>query len=114
MKNFNSPISKELAIPGVYLIWNSTAEAARILNISHMGIQRVIKGDRKSYKESIWSDARLKLGELLENPTIKYGDNQQPSLSSNTFEGSTTNSRVLTDNTVDSNANTSAQPSIFI
>jgi hypothetical protein len=73
MKNFNSPISKELAIPGVYLIWNSTAEAARILNISHMGIQRVIKGDRKSYKESIWSDARLKLGELLENPTIKYG-----------------------------------------
>ena len=67
-----------------------------------------------TYKESIWSDARLKLGELLENPTIKYGDNQQPSLSSNTFEGSTTNSQIQTDNAEDGNANTSAQPSVFI
>jgi hypothetical protein len=42
---------------------------------------------------------------LLENLEV---DNQQPSLSSNTFEGSETNGRVLTDNSVDSNTNTSA------
>jgi hypothetical protein len=47
----------------------------------------------------------IKQGELLETPEA---DNQQPSLSSNTFEGSETNSRVLTDNSVDSNTNTSA------
>jgi hypothetical protein len=39
---------------------------------------------------------------LLENPEV---DNQQPSLDSNIFEGSTTNSRVLIK---DSNADTSA------
>lgn len=44
----------------------------------------------------------LKQGELLENPEV---DNQQPSLDSNIFEGSTTNSRVLIK---DSNADTSA------
>ena len=50
-----------------------------------------------------------KQGELLESPTteIVNEDNQQPSLGSNTFEGSTTNSRVLNK---DSNANTSALP----
>jgi hypothetical protein len=46
----------------------------------------------------------LKQDELLES-LIK--DNQQPSLDSNIFEGSTTNSRVLTHNGEDSNANTS-------
>lgn len=50
--------------------------------------------------------AVLKQGELLENH--KTNDNQQPSLSGNAFEGSTTNSRVQTDNAVDSNADTSA------
>lgn len=34
--------------------------------------------------------------------------NQQPSLSSNTFEGSETNDRVLTSNVEDSNIDTSA------
>ena len=48
--------------------------------------------------------AHDKQSELLENPEV---DNQQPSLSSNALEGSTTNSRILTDNTEDSNANTS-------
>lgn len=47
----------------------------------------------------------VKQGELLETPEV---DNQQPSLSSNTLEGSETNSRILTDNAEDSNANTSA------
>lgn len=49
----------------------------------------------------------IKQGELLEKPEEV---DQQPSLSSNTFEGSETNNRVLTDNTVDSNVDTSALP----
>ena len=39
-------------------------------------------------------------------------DNQQPSFDRNIIEGSTTNSRVLTDNAEDSNTNTSALPNI--
>ena len=50
----------------------------------------------------------LKQGELLENLEV---DNQQPILSSNTFEGSTTNDRIQTGNAEDSNVNTSALPS---
>lgn len=52
----------------------------------------------------------VKQGELLENPTteIVNEDNQQPSLSSNAFEGSETNSRILPGNAEDSNTNTSA------
>lgn len=48
----------------------------------------------------------LKGGELLENLEV---DNQQPSIDSNIFKGSETNTRVrLVDNTKDSNGNTSA------
>jgi len=36
--------------------------------------------------------------------------NQQPSLGSNTLEGSTTNSQILPSNVEDSNANTSSLP----
>jgi hypothetical protein len=54
------------------------------------------------YKEII---VVLKQGELLETPEA---DNQQPSLSSNTFEGSETNSRIQTSNVEDSNTDTSA------
>lgn len=50
----------------------------------------------------------LKQGELLEN--LFKEDNQQPSLSSNTFEGSETNSQIQTSNVEDSNADTSALP----
>lgn len=42
---------------------------------------------------------------MLENPEV---DNQQPSLNSNVLEGSETNVRVLTDNAVDGNNDTSA------
>lgn len=45
--------------------------------------------------------------ELLGTPITVCEDNQQPSLSSNTFEGSTTNTRVLPNNMEDSNGNTS-------
>ena len=55
-------------------------------------------------------EAIVKQDELLENPTEGSEDNQQPSLSGNTFEGSTTNSRILPGNAEDSNANTSVLP----
>lgn len=42
---------------------------------------------------------------MLENPEV---GNQQPSLSSNTFEGSETNNRIQTGNAEDSNVDTSA------
>lgn len=51
----------------------------------------------------------FKRGELLGNPNIR--DNQQPSFSRNTNEGSETNNRILTDNAEDSNIDTSALPS---
>jgi hypothetical protein len=52
----------------------------------------------------------IKQGELLGTPTPIIGqeDNQQPSLSRNTLEGSETNSRVLTSNVEDGNTDTSA------
>jgi len=58
-------------------------------------------------------EAIVKQDELLENPTEGSEDNQQPSLSGNTFEGSTTNSRVLTSNVEDGNANTSVLPIVI-
>ena len=47
----------------------------------------------------------VKQGELLENPEV---DNQQPSIFRNIYEGSTTNSRVLTCKDEDGNADKSA------
>ena len=58
--------------------------------------------DSKNIKKII---GVLKQGELLESLEV---DNQQPSLSSNTFEGSETNVRILTDKAEDSNNDTSA------
>lgn len=63
------------------------------------------KGLNFRYKKEV----HFKQGELLETPKM---DNQQPSLDSNILEGSTTNSRVLTSNVEDSNADTSALPII--
>jgi hypothetical protein len=68
------------------------------------GIGKKVKGKYR-FKKGI---AIVKQGELLETPTDGSEDNQQPSLSSNALEGSTTNSRVLPSNVEDSNANTSA------
>lgn len=51
----------------------------------------------------------LKQGELLENPEV---DNQQPSIFSNDYEGSETNSRLLMCNDKESNADTSALPTL--
>ena len=55
----------------------------------------------------VTQQAVVKQGELLGHPEV---DNQQPSIYRNIFEGSTTNERVLTDNTEDSNFDTSALP----
>ena len=44
---------------------------------------------------------------------LKLKVNQQPSIDRNIDKGSTTNSRVLTSNVEDSNANTSALPNII-
>jgi hypothetical protein len=52
----------------------------------------------------------VKQGELLGHPDK---DNQQPSLGSNTFEGSETNNRVQTDNSEDSNVDTSTLQSFI-
>ena len=64
---------------------------------------------KKRYKiytiEAFESNLNRTLGELLETPEV---DNQQPSLSSDAFEGSETNSRVLTNKVIDSNTDTSA------
>ena len=51
----------------------------------------------------------FKRGELLENPEE---DNQQPSLDSDIFEGSTTNSRVLRDSNADTSALSNQQNDI--
>lgn len=60
-------------------------------------IRTIIMENRKA--------ARLKRGELLEKPEKV---NQQPSISSNAFEGSTTNIRVLSNKIEDSNDDKSA------
>ena len=66
---------------------------------------------RNFYKEIIDLNVKdqvvVKQSELLE--THEDG-NQQPSIYRNIIEGSTTNERVLTDNTEDGNFNTSALP----
>jgi len=64
---------------------------------------------RKHDKYLIYKNVHVKQGELLENPEVNQ-DNQQPSLGSNTFEGSTTNSQIQTGNAEDGNTDTSALP----
>lgn len=59
---------------------------------------------------SILNQAVVKQGELLEN---HEDDNQQPSIFRNIYEGSTTNSRVLTHNDEDSNADTRSLPPLI-
>lgn len=87
-----------------------TGEQIPISNGAH-GIYKYLSENLYSNPELSYTIklAPVKQGELLENLVMKQ-DNQQPSLGSNTLEGSTTNSRVLTSNVEDSNANTSALP----
>lgn len=96
--------------------WGSLVEASRALNIHVSTIIRCANGTYKQGKGFIWKyeDTKdlVKQEELLETPTLERQkeDNQQPSLVSNNFEGSTTNTRIQTDNAEDSNGNTSILP----
>lgn len=63
----------------------------------------------KRKKEIFSKLVQVKFREFRES--LEAG-NSEPSLSGNTFEGATTNSRVLTGNAEDSNANTSAEQQI--
>lgn len=65
-------------------------------------------GFKWKFKE-IPNKVEVKQGELLEHPNLeRQMDNQQPSLGSNTFEGSTTNNQILISNVKDSNIDKSA------
>lgn len=69
----------------------------------HSKLHEGLTKDRlRKYKNII---GVLKQSELLETPEV---DNQQPSLSSNTFEGSETSNRILTSRVEDNNIATSA------
>jgi group I intron endonuclease len=101
-KNSESEISKKM------ILHNPSGRNGYLpTQLFNVNINKSIKMN-KSYKGLFFKYQTMaynKQGELLEHPEM---DNQQPSLSSNTLEGSTTNSRVQTDNAEDSNANTSA------
>jgi hypothetical protein len=56
----------QITLTGEKIYWNSTVEASKALNININGINRVISGNRKTYKNSKWICARVKQGELLE------------------------------------------------
>jgi len=95
-----------------YLEFESYKSAAKFLNVSSPTIRRYIQSGL-IYNNYIITNARIKQGELLENPITVCEDNQQPSLTSNSFEGSTTNSQIQTDNAEDSNGNKSTLQSKF-
>lgn len=118
---------KMFDLDGVFIRnFKSIVECARFLKVSNKNLELSLKRkSRKFHKYQIRkltdldpikyinpryeTNARLKQGELLENHN---NDNQQPSLSSNTLEGSTTNSQVQTSNVEDGNTDTSALPGI--
>lgn len=83
-------------------IWSFCTEKSVFLNYLYQ--------NSNYYLHRKYPHGQLKQGELLETPEK---DNQQPSLSSNTLEGSTTNNRVLPDNAGDSNVDTSALQSFI-
>lgn len=90
-----------------YLIFYSAIQCSKFFNCTRASIDYVIgKSNSGTYKGRYKIDL-IKLGELLEKPEEV---NQQPSLESNFFEGSTTNSQILRD----SNADTSAQQSFIL
>lgn len=91
-------------------IFNSYKEWANFFGVSHQTLVYNMNKSKKLYKDRYLFLGLSKQGELLGSPTTVRGDDQQPSLSSNILEGSTTNSRLQTDNAEESNANTSALP----
>lgn len=100
----NRRLVKVTDINGTTKIYKNLSQAIIHLNIplsKHNTLTKIRKGLLTKYKNFHFEMiAHLKPGELLENCEV----NQQPSLSSNTFEGSTTRSESL----VDDNSPTSA------
>jgi hypothetical protein len=88
---------------------NNYCEAAQYINVANYKVQRKMQKNIECVINGYTlKRADNKREELLETPILeRQKDNQQPSLFSNEFEGSTTNSQIQTDNAVDSNANTS-------
>ena len=91
------------------IICNNYTDAAKYINVNSWVVQRKMqKHDEVIIKGYTLKHADVKREELLGTPILeRQKDNQQPSLISNDFEGSTTNSQIQTDNAEDSNANTS-------
>lgn len=110
-------LNKKITITDLYqntrVNYDSCNDAAKSLNTTWSNLRYYYKRKVAYKKRYLFADA-TKQEELLENPTLerqKEG-NQQPSLISNDFEGSTTNSQVQTSNVEDSNGNTSILPGI--
>lgn len=96
-------------------VFKTSSDAAKAVGLSKSnGIKQAIDS-KKFYKDSYWeyyepTMSSRKQGELLES---LEADNQQPSLISNNLEGSTTNTRIQTDNAEDGNSDTSALPNLI-
>jgi len=103
---------KELIYKNLGLIVNVTADSLYIPKTEMSKLIEIVNSHcptSMKYKLIPYNQrgAHVKQDELLGSP--REG-NQQPSLDSNIFEGSTTNSRVLASNVEDSNADTSVLP----
>lgn len=96
-------------------LYNSYKEAALSLNTTWNNLKYYYK-NKVSYKKRYIFINATQQGELLENSTLERQkeDNQQPSLTSNSFEGSTTNSQIQTSNVEDGNTDKSALPYYWI
>ena len=99
---------KPSSTEGINIYYMTTKSTKNIKLIAELMYNNANYFLNRKYNKFI--DIFNKRGELLETPTAVGRDNQQPSLSSNTLEGSTTNTRFQSDNAEESNGNTSALP----
>lgn len=87
--------------------FKSVKDASLSLNINYDTIRQLVnRNGTKIYKNRY--ELLPGASEIGLTAGISQEDNQQPNISSNTFEGSETNSRIRTDNAEDSNANKNA------
>lgn len=105
------PITVINTITGIITKYIGYSYCCETIGIARCTLHKKIRLEKdnftiKNYKFIL---DQYKQDELLETPTLERQkeDNQQPSLSSNTFEGSTTNTRLLTSNVEESNGDTS-------
>lgn len=92
-------------------IYKSSKDAATSVGLIRSDMIKKAIEDKKFYRNFYWEyyeptiENSRKQGELLGTPEV---DNQQPSLDSNIFEGSTTNDQIQTSKVEDGNIDTSA------